>query len=73
MPENAFVSIVPGCFSVNDRKLLGEIADGIKADNGRNFFDGQAGVLQKTGGLVAPFPIQKCDECHAHFLTELMG
>ena len=71
--ENSLVPIVPGRFSVNLGKLLGKIANGVKADDGRDLLDLQIGVLQQIGGLHAPFLIQKGDEGHPHFPAELMG
>ena len=71
--ENAFIAENPGRFSVYLGELLGKIADGIEADDGRDLLDRQTGMFQKTGGLHTALPIQKGDEGHAHFLAELMG
>ena len=73
LPEDPLITEIPGRFSENLDELLGKIADGIKTNDGRNLFDLQAGVLQKTGGLHTAFPVEKADEGHTHFLAELVG
>ena len=70
---NTLVAIISWGFSVLIPELLGEIADGIKANNSRNLLDLQAGMLQKASGLGASLPIQECDKGHAHLGTELVG
>ena len=71
--ENALVPEIPGRSSKKVSKLLGEVADGVKTNDGRHLLDGHSGVFEETGGLDAPFPVQKGNKGHAHFLAELMG
>lgn len=72
-PEDPLISEIPGRFSENLEELLGEVADGVESNNGRDLFDLQSGMLQKAGGLQTTFPVEKADKGHAHFLAELVG
>ena len=71
--ENALVPEIPGRSSEKVGELLGEVADGVKANDGRYLLDGHSGVFQKAGGLDAPLPVQKGNEGHAYLLAELVG
>ena len=70
--EEPFVAIVPGGLAIKLGKLLGEITDGVEANNSGYLLNLQTGVFQVTGSLLAAFLIQKGNKRNAHFLFKLM-